>query len=62
MNDFQAQQEEAASFESTPAPTWLRWVETVVVTSLFVGVGAWNRPEDPFYLNGSFPGRYWHLC
>lgn len=55
MNDFQAQQEEAASFESTPAPTWLRWVETVVVTSLFVGVGAWNRPEDPFYLNGSFP-------
>lgn len=55
MRDFQAQQEEAATTESTPAPAWLQWAETLAVTALFVGMGAWNRPEDPFYINGSFP-------
>lgn len=54
MGDFQAQQEESATTESTPAPPWQRWVETLVVTVLFVGIGAWNRPEDPFYITGSF--------
>lgn len=54
MRDFQAQQEEAAITESTPAPAWLRWAETLAVTTVFVGVGAWNRPEDPFYITGSF--------
>jgi hypothetical protein len=54
MGDFQAQQEESATTESTPAPPWQRWVETLAVTVLFVGIGAWNRPEDPFYITGSF--------
>ncbi|MDY6840514.1 MAG: PelD GGDEF domain-containing protein [Pseudomonadota bacterium] len=54
MGDFQARQEETATTESTPAPAWLRWAETLALTALFVGAGAWNRPEDPFYITGGF--------
>lgn len=55
MRDFQAQQEESATTDTAPAPVWLQWAETLAVTVLFLGVGAWNRPDDPFYINGSFP-------
>lgn len=33
----------------------LRWFETLVITGVCFALGAWNRPEDPFYLSGSFP-------
>lgn len=33
----------------------LRWFETLVITGTCFALGAWNRPEDPFYLSGSFP-------
>lgn len=55
MSDVPAQQDEPEDSGSTPVPGWLKWFETLAVTALFVGLGAWNRPEDPFYLTGSFP-------
>ncbi|MGM0767950.1 MAG: PelD GGDEF domain-containing protein [Pseudomonadota bacterium] len=36
-------------------PRLLKWLETLLLTGFFVGMGAWNRPEDPFYVHGSFP-------
>lgn len=33
----------------------LRWFEMLAITGICFLLGAWNRPEDPFYLSGSFP-------
>ncbi|WP_148864489.1 PelD GGDEF domain-containing protein [Marinobacter fonticola] len=33
----------------------LRWFETLAITAICFALGAWNRPDDPFYLSGSFP-------
>lgn len=54
MSDHQAQQNESTDFGSTPVQGWLKWIEILGITLLFLVVGAWNRPEDPFYLTGSF--------
>lgn len=55
MSEVPANQYEPEDSQSQPAPAWLRWLETLAVTALFLGLGAWNRPEDPFYLTGNFP-------
>ncbi len=39
--------------EKASAP--LRWLEVLVVTAFVVVLCAWNRPDDPFYLNHNFP-------
>lgn len=33
----------------------LHWAETLVITAVCLGLGAWVRPADPFYLDGGFP-------
>jgi len=33
---------------------WL-WVETVAITLIAMGLGWWVSPEDPFFMNASFP-------
>lgn len=55
MKEAPATHQEPEEAPSSPAPVWLRWFETLAVTALFLGLGAWNRPEDPFYLTGNFP-------
>jgi len=37
------------------APRWMKWLETLVLTGFFIALGAWNRPDDPFYVSGGFP-------
>lgn len=32
-----------------------QWFETLAITLLFAGFGAWIRPGDPLYVEGSFP-------
>jgi len=41
--------------DSEKASAPLRWLEVLVVTAFVVVLCAWNRPDDPFYLNQSFP-------
>lgn len=41
--------------DSEKASAPLRWLEVLVVTAFVVVLCAWNRPDDPFYLNHSFP-------
>jgi len=41
--------------DSEKASAPLRWLEVLVVTAFVVVLCAWNRPDDPFYLNYSFP-------
>lgn len=36
-------------------PRLLKWLETLLLTGFFVVLGAWNRPDDPFYVSGGFP-------
>ncbi|MCK7551657.1 PelD GGDEF domain-containing protein [Marinobacter goseongensis] len=36
-------------------PRVLKWLETLLLTGFFVVLGAWNRPDDPFYVSGGFP-------
>lgn len=33
---------------------WLKWVEVIVVTGLFVGAGFWLRPDDPLHVDNTF--------
>lgn len=33
----------------------MRWFETLVITGFFFILGAWNQPDDPFYINATFP-------
>lgn len=33
----------------------VRWFETLIITAFCFALGAWNRPDDPFYLTGNFP-------
>lgn len=40
---------------NSPVPQLLRWLETLGITAVFLLLGAWNRPEDPFYLTDNFP-------
>ncbi|RMF17141.1 MAG: hypothetical protein D6758_06830 [Gammaproteobacteria bacterium] len=37
------------------APAWVRWAETVLIVAVVLGMCAWIRPEDPFYITGGFP-------
>lgn len=46
--------QENAGTERLPERFLLKWFETLAVTALFVFIGALNRPDDPFYLTGSF--------
>ncbi len=46
--------QEDTETENQQARIWLKWFESLAVTALFISVGAWNRPDDPFYLTGSF--------
>lgn len=41
--------------ESARVPALLKWLETLLVTVLFLTFSFWQRPEDPFYLTGNFP-------
>lgn len=33
----------------------LRWIETLIITGFCFALGAWNQPDDPFYITGNFP-------
>ncbi|WP_228128420.1 PelD GGDEF domain-containing protein [Marinobacter daepoensis] len=33
---------------------WLKWLEVVVVTGLFLGSGFWLRPQDPLHVENTF--------
>ena len=50
MNDT-----ENTAGEATRVPALLKWLETLLVTALFLTFSFWQRPEDPFYLTGNFP-------
>ncbi len=52
-----SQDQQISASANTPraAPALLRWLEVVLITGLVLGLGAWNRPEDPFYIDHSFP-------
>ena len=39
----------------TRVPPALKWLETLLITGFFLAFSLWHRPEDPFYLDGSFP-------
>lgn len=47
--------EDTISDESGRVPALLKWLETLLVTVLFLTFSLWQRPEDPFYLTGNFP-------
>src|SRR3569832_2346036 len=40
--------------QSTPRP-WLVLLEVIVVTLLLPVLGLWRNPQDPFFLQSSFP-------
>ncbi|WP_111496979.1 PelD GGDEF domain-containing protein [Marinobacter bohaiensis] len=33
----------------------LKWLETLLITLACFALGAWSRPDDPFFLTGNFP-------
>lgn len=39
----------------TRVPPALKWLETLLITGLFLAFSLWHRPQDPFYLGGNFP-------
>jgi hypothetical protein len=47
--------EGVSSSESDGGPGLLRWLETIAITAIFIGLSAWHRPDDPFFLEGNFP-------
>ncbi|MDX1635065.1 MAG: PelD GGDEF domain-containing protein [Marinobacter sp.] len=49
------QTQEQSPDQTLPVSRSARWLEMLLVTGLCFGLGAWNRPEDPFYLAASFP-------
>lgn len=49
------QTDEQTPGETLPVSKAARWLEMLLVTALCFGLGAWNRPEDPFYVSASFP-------
>ncbi len=49
------QTDQQAPGETLPVSRPARWFEMLLVTGLCLALGAWNRPEDPFYVSASFP-------
>ncbi|MBS8241721.1 hypothetical protein DYI22_14600 [Marinobacter lipolyticus] len=54
MNHLFGKQNPALTTDEA-VPRWMKWLETLVVTGFLLALGAWNRPDDPFYVTGDFP-------
>ncbi|MFP3976540.1 PelD GGDEF domain-containing protein [Marinobacter sp. KMM 10035] len=40
---------------SKDTAAWVKWLETLVITGVFIGVAFWQHPEDPLLISGEFP-------
>ncbi|NOZ38070.1 MAG: hypothetical protein GXP11_08400 [Gammaproteobacteria bacterium] len=38
-----------------PKPGWHAWFEMFLITAITLGLGAWSRPDDPFFIHSPFP-------
>ncbi len=38
-----------------PKPGWHAWFEMSLITAITLGLSAWSRPDDPFFIHSSFP-------
>jgi len=38
-----------------PKSGWHAWFEMCLITAITLGLSAWNRPHDPFFIHSSFP-------
>jgi len=38
-----------------PKPGWQAWFEMLLITAITLGLSAWSRPDDPFFIHSSFP-------
>lgn len=48
-------EDEQRTAQESRVPKALKWLETLLITGLFLAFSIWHRPEDPFYLDGNFP-------
>ncbi len=38
-----------------PKTGWQAWFEMILITAITLGLSAWHRPNDPFFIHSSFP-------
>ncbi|MBN8237821.1 polysaccharide biosynthesis protein [Marinobacter hydrocarbonoclasticus] len=54
MQDTRATMTVAQSGPATEVHGWLKWLEVVLVTGLFLAAGFWLRPDDPLHVGNTF--------